>query len=54
MNWIIMFFVIHLDAFGVEKVDESSHGTIFTSGTQFGETGSETFQVHFEASNNLV
>ena len=33
LNWIIILFVIHLDAFGVEKVEESAHRTIFTSGT---------------------
>ena len=42
-NSIIIRFSIHLDAFGVGEVEESTHGTIFTSGTQFGETGSETF-----------
>jgi len=27
----------------VEKLEESTHGTIFTGGTQFGKTGSKTF-----------
>ena len=40
---IIILFVIHLNAFGVEKVEESTHGTIFIDMTQFGEMGSETF-----------
>ena len=38
MDWIIFFF-IHLDAFGVEKVEELAHGTVFTDGTQFGKNG---------------
>jgi len=36
----------------VEKEEESAHGTIFTSGTQFGETRSQTFWEHFEASDD--
>ena len=53
LNWIIIFSVIHLNAFGVEKVEESSHGTVFTSETQFGEMGSEAFQERFETSNDV-
>jgi len=52
-NWIIILFFIHLDAFGVEKVEESAHGTIFTDGTQFGKTRFETFQENFDASNDV-
>ena len=52
-NWIIIFFVMHLDAFGEEKVEASTHGTIFTGRTQFAETGSKTFSEHFEASNDV-
>ena len=48
-NWIILFIFIHLNAFGVEKVEESSHETMFTGRTQFGKTRFETFQVCFEA-----
>lgn len=33
LNWIIILFYIHLDTFGVEKVEESAHGTLFTGGT---------------------
>ena len=53
LNWIIIFFVIHLDTFGVEKGEESSHRTVFTRGTQFGKMRSETFWECFEASNNV-
>jgi len=52
-NWIIILFVIHLDAFRVEKVEELAHGTVFTGGTQFGEMGSETFGERFEASYDV-
>ena len=52
-NWIIMLFVIHLDAFGVEKLEDSTHETIFTSRTQFGKTHSETFYKSFEVLNNF-
>ena len=52
-NWIIILFFIHLNGFGVEKVEESTHRTIFTSGTQFRKTRFETFQECFEASNDV-
>jgi len=52
LNWIIILFFIHIDAFGVEKVDESNHEIVLTSRTQFGETGFETFEC-FEASNEV-
>ena len=52
-DWIIILFFIHLDAFGVEKWRNQLNGTVFTSGTQFGKTESETFQNHFEASNDV-
>ena len=52
-DWIIILFVIHLDASRVEKVEESTHGIVFTSETEFGEKGSETFLEHFEASNDV-
>lgn len=32
-DWIIIFFFIHINAFRVEKEEESSHGTAFSSGT---------------------
>ena len=53
LNWIIILFFIHIDAFGVEKVEESTHRTVFTGGTQYDETRFVTFQEHFEASNNV-
>jgi len=40
-NWITILLFIHIDAFGVEKVEELAHETVFTSGTQFGKTVSE-------------
>ena len=49
LDWIIVLFFIHLDAFRVKKVEESTHETIFTDMTQFAETRSETFQDRFEA-----
>ena len=42
-NWIIILFVIHLDAFVVEKLEESSHEVFFIGMTQFSETTSQTF-----------
>jgi len=53
LNWIFLLFFIRLDVFEVEKVEELAHGNVFTSGTQFGKMGSETFHEHFEASNNI-
>ena len=38
-HWIIILFVIHLDAFTVEKVEELGFKTIFIGMTQFGKTG---------------
>ena len=52
-DWIIILFAIHLDAFGMGKVEESAHETVFTGGTHFGKIGSETFREHFEASNDV-
>ena len=52
-NSIIILFFIHIDAFEVEKVERSAHQTIFTNGTQFGETGYKTFSEHFEASKDI-
>ena len=52
-DWIIIFFVIHLDAFKVEKMEGSIHWTVFTSGTQFGKVGSENFRECFKASNEV-
>ena len=46
-------FFIYIDAFLVEKVDESAHGVVFTGGTQFGKTGFEAFREQFEASNDV-
>lgn len=43
LDCIIILFFTHLDAFGVVKVEESSHGAIPTDGTQFGKTRSEPF-----------
>ena len=33
MNWIIILFFIHLNEFGVKKVEQLAHGTIFTGRT---------------------
>ena len=53
LNWIIILFSIHLDVFGVEKREESTHETFFTEKTQFGETKSKTLWECFEASNDI-
>jgi len=50
-DWIIILFFIHLNAFEVEKVEESYHGAVFIGGTQFGKMGPQTFEECFEASN---
>jgi len=52
LDSIIILFFIHLDAFRVEVVEESTHGTVFINWTQFGKTRSRTFQECFEASND--
>ena len=52
-DWIIILFIIHLDAFRMENVKESSHRNLFTGGTQFGKLGSEIFRERFEASNDV-
>jgi len=49
MDWIIILFLIHIDDFRVEKVKELAQMTIFTSGTQSGKLGFETFEEHFKA-----
>lgn len=53
LDYIIIFVSIHIDPFGVKKVEESTHESIFNCGTQFEKTGSETFWDHFEASNEI-
>lgn len=50
----LKYFFIHIYAFKVEKMEESAHGAIFTSGIQFGKMGSETFRENFEASNDVI
>jgi len=52
-NWIIILFFIHLNAFFMEKVEESAHVTILNGGTHFGEIGSKNFRGHFEASKDI-
>lgn len=53
LDWIIILFYIHLNAFRVENVEESTHRTIFTGGIQVGKTHFETFRELFEASNDI-
>jgi len=43
LNWIIILFSIHINVFGVEKVEDSAHVTIFTSGTSLAKRGLEPF-----------
>jgi len=43
-----ILFVIHR-----EKVEESTHRTIFTNGSKFGQLGSKTFWKQCEASNDI-
>ena len=53
LNWIIILFFIHIDRFREEKVEESTHDTVFIDMTQFGKMGSAMFRERFEASNNV-
>lgn len=46
-------FLIYSDSFIVEKVEESTHMTIFTDMTHFDKLGTETFQKNFEALNDI-
>ena len=52
-DWIIIFFFIHIDAFREEN-EESTLWAIFIDGILFEKLGSETFQKHFEASNDVL
>ena len=51
MDHYVIF--MHLNAFKVEKMEESSHRTIFTGDTHFGNLRSETSRQYFEASNDV-
>jgi len=51
--WIIILFLIHLDVFKVEKLEELANKIVFTDKTQFGKMGPETFRERFEASNDI-
>jgi len=53
LYWFIILFFIHIDAFRVEKLEESTHKTIFTDGIQFDKVGFETFGEHFEESTTF-
>lgn len=53
LDWVIISFFIHLDAFRVEKVKELTHEIAFICKTKFGKIRSKTFLEHFEASNNI-
>jgi hypothetical protein len=51
-GWIIILFVIYLDAFKVEKIGGISLQGHFSDRSQFGKLGSISFQSHFEALND--
>ena len=51
-HWIIILFGIHLDAFKVENLEESTYISSYISGTQFEELDSKTCQGHFVTLNN--
>jgi hypothetical protein len=52
-DWIIILFFIYLDAFRVEKIGGINLQGHFSGRSQFGKLGFETFQSHFEASNDI-
>lgn len=45
-------FFLHLDAFKMKKLEESTHETLFTRRTQFVKFGSKTLSKNFEALND--
>jgi hypothetical protein len=53
LDWIIILFFIHINAFRVEKPEGISLQVHFNSRSQFGKLGFETFQSHFEALNDI-
>lgn len=52
-DWIIILIFIHINAFRVEKVEDSIHKTILINVSQFGKLRFKTFRMQFEASNNI-
>jgi len=48
-----LYFFIHLDAFGVEKVEESAHRTFLPAIPNLAKMEYETFRECFEASNDI-
>jgi hypothetical protein len=52
-TWIILLFVIHLDAFKVEKIGGINLHGHFSGRSEFGKLGFEAFLSHFEASNDI-
>lgn len=53
LDWIIILFVIHLDAFKVAKIEKLAYISSFNGRTQFEDLGSETFQSQFQALNDV-
>jgi hypothetical protein len=53
MHWIIILFVIYLDAFKVEKNGGIILQGHFSGRPQFGKFGFKTFWSHFEALNDV-
>lgn len=53
LDWTIILVFIHVNAFRVEKVEESVHRTLFTSWNYFGKLGFESFWECFEASKTF-
>jgi hypothetical protein len=51
--WIIIFFVIYLDPFRVEKIGGINLQGHLSGRSQFGKLGFVTFQGNFEASKDI-
>lgn len=53
LNCIILFFGICLDAFKVEKIEESAYRSNFIDGNQFGELVCKNLWGHFETLDDI-
>jgi hypothetical protein len=53
LDWIIVLFSIYLDAFRVETIGGINLQGHFKGRSELGKLGFETFQSHFEASNDM-
>jgi len=53
LEWIIILFLIYLDAFKEGKIQGINLQGNFSGRSEFGKLGFETFWSYFEASNNI-